>query len=259
MRTQTPLPGYSDWRISYPLAWGFGVRYDVAAGVSSNDGRAGFRMERKRGQIRVRYSAALCAVLVTAVVAGGCGRHAAAGTGRVDPSPTMPASGPAVPVLAASTAASTQPTAFVSTAKGVRLEYPAGWKPVPSSDYILLLVPVGGSSSGDRSISLDVPDLPLHVPGMIPIGSVVDGYLDDLKKQHAGLHIEPPTSYTVPAAKARRVRSTWTANGRSFVEQAQIMVHGDRVYILRADDDAGSLPETFHAFSQIADSLHFTK
>ena len=63
----------------------------------------------------------------------------------------------------------------------------------------------------------------------------------------------------MPSTKCRRVRSTWTANGRQFVEQAQIMVHGDGVYILRADDDAASFPETFHAFSQVADSLHFTK
>ena len=88
----------------------------------------------------------------------------------------MPASGPAAIVIAPTTSPSTQPIAFVSTAKGVGLEYPPDWKPIPSSDYMLLLVPVGGSSSNERSISLDVPDLPLHVPGMIPINSVVNGY-----------------------------------------------------------------------------------
>jgi hypothetical protein len=173
----------------------------------------------------------------------------------------MPTTLPATPVFATSvaTSPSTQPVAFVSTAKGVRLEYPPGWKPIPSSDYLLLLVPVGGSSSNERSISLDVPDLPLHVPGMIPIGSVVNGYLDDLKRQHAGLRVDESATYAMPATRCRRVRSTWTDHGRSFVEQAQIMVHGDRVYILRADDEASSFPETFHVFSQIADSLRWTK
>jgi hypothetical protein len=170
----------------------------------------------------------------------------------------MPASDPAATVATPSSP-STQPIAFVSTAKGVHLEYPPGWKPVASADYLLLLLPIDGSSSGARSISLDVPDLPLHVPGMIPIGSVENGYLDDLRKQHAGLRVEESTPFAMPSTKCRRVQSTWTANGRTFVEHAQIMVHGDRVYILRANDDAATFTDTLHACHQIADSLRWTK
>lgn len=216
-------------------------------------------MARKRVQSWRRYAAAAWAAAVMAAAAGGCGRHAAANAGRVPAPATMPASGPAGPVLAASTASSTQPAAFVSTSRGVRLEYPAGWKPVASSDYLLLLLPIDGSSSGARSISLDVPDLPLHVPGLIPLHRVAGGYLDDLKQHHPGLRVEESASYPVAGAKARRVRSTWSDSGLPFVEQAQIMIHGDRVYILRANDDAGGFPETFHAFSQVADSLRWTK
>jgi hypothetical protein len=206
-----------------------------------------------------QYAVAACAAIITAAMAGGCGRHAAAQASRVNPPATMPATMPSGPVFAGSTGPSTQPVAFVSTAKRVGLEYPPNWKPIPSSDYLLLLVPVGGSSSNERSISLDIPDLPLHVPGMIPLGSVVNGYIDDLKKQHAGLRVEESMSCAMPGTKCRRVRSTWTANGRQFVEQAQLMVHGDGVYILRADDDAATFPDTFHVYSQVADSLHFTK
>lgn len=215
-------------------------------------------MERKR-VASWQFAVVVCAAAVTAGVTGGCGRHAAAGTGQVSQPATMPANAPTTPVFAASAGPSTRPIEFVSTAKGVRLEYPQGWKPVPSSDYVLLLVPVVGSASGERSISLDVPDLPLHVPGLIPMNSVVNGYLDDLKKHHPALRVDESTGYVMPGTHARRVRSTWIEHGRSFVEQAQIMVHGDGVYILRADDDSASFPETLHGFSQIADSLHFTK
>jgi hypothetical protein len=44
-----------------------------------------------------------------------------------------------------------------------------------------MLVPTGVKLE-DTSISLDVPKLPPHIPGLIPIGSVRNGYLDDLKK-----------------------------------------------------------------------------
>ena len=171
------------------------------------------------------------------------------------PSATVPSG----PVIVRANAASTQPVSCVSTAKGVSLEYPPDWKPIPSSDFLLMLVPVGGSASNERSISLDVPDLPLHVPGMIPLGSVQSGYLDDLKKQHAGLRVDESTTYAMPSTKCRRVRSTWVKSGRTYVEQAQLMVHGDRVYILRANDDSTTFPDTFHTYSQVADSLHFTK
>lgn len=226
---------------------------------STGGGGVGSRMEWKR-VTSWRLAVTACAAFVTAATAGGCGRHAAAGTGPVGTPATMPSTTvPSGPVLANATAASTQPVSFVSTAKGVSVEYPPEWKPIPSSDYILMLVPVVGSASNERSISLDVPDLPLHVPGMIPIGSVVNGYLDDLKKQHVGLRVEESTSCAMPSTKCRRVRSTWVANGRTFVEQAQLMVHGDRVYILRANDDAATFTATLHTYTQVADSLHFTK
>jgi hypothetical protein len=215
-------------------------------------------MARKRITSRQR-AVAICAAVVTAASACGCGRHATAEASRVNPPATMPATMPSGPVFAGSAGPSTHPVSFVSTAKRVGLEYPPDWKPTPSSDYLLLLVPVGASSSNERSISLDVPDLPLHVPGMIPLGSVVNGYLDDLKKQHAGLRVEESMSCAMPATKCRRVRSTWTANGRQFIEQAQLMVHGDGVYILRANDDAATFPDTFQVYNQVADSLHFTK
>src|SRR5436190_2081500 len=68
---------------------------------------------------------------------------------------------------------------------GVRLEWPEGWAQHKSADFVLLLRPAAkgrGDEASAPSLSLDVPDLPPHIPGMIPIGSVRNGYLDDLRK-----------------------------------------------------------------------------
>src|SRR5690348_961923 len=121
------------------MACGPGVRYDGGGGVCSTGTTGGLGMERER-VASWQFAVAVCAAAVTAGVTGGCGRHAAAGTGQVSQPATMPANAPTAPVFAASAGPSTRPIEFVSTAKGVRLESPQGWKPVPSSDYVLLLV-----------------------------------------------------------------------------------------------------------------------
>ena len=128
---------------------------------------------------------------------------------------------------------------FASKAHGIRLAYPADWKAAPSKDYVLLLVPADAKNdSTGKSISLDVPKLPPHMPGMIPLGLVVNGYMDDLKKPHPGIAVEKPAAASVAGANARRVRSTWKSEAQSRVEDAVLTVHGDRVYIFRADSEA---------------------
>ena len=123
---------------------------------------------------------------------------------------------------------------FGSDALRIRLSYPSRWSRASSDEYVLKLV---SPAPGDASISLDVPKLPPHVPGFIPLGLVVNGYIDDLKKQHAGVVVSDPASMKVAGANARRVTSTWIdAGGQSRAEHAVLTVHGDRVYIFRAND-----------------------
>ena len=64
-----------------------------------------------------------------------------------------------------------------------------------------------GARDGDKApaVSLEVPKLPPHIPGLIPLGSVVGGYIDDLKKQHPGVKVDDPS--TNPAnGRGRRGR-----------------------------------------------------
>ena len=179
------------------------------------------------------------------------------------PAPAVEGSSVAKPAAPPATKPATRPATTQAAGRtfdgrklGVRLEYPAGWTPKESKDYDLLLVPE--KAAGEREISLDVPDLPPHVPGMIPLGMVKNGYLDDLKKKVGTLQTKEETP-TIPGAHARLVTSRWEKGGKSFTEAALVLVHGDHVYILRASSDAAGEKETRAALDAIITSLQWVK
>jgi hypothetical protein len=163
------------------------------------------------------------------------------------------------PVVAAP--ATTTPAVFARPTLGIQLAYPAGWGAGPSTEYELLLRPARSGDASDTCISLDVPDLPFHLPGMIPIGAVRSGYLDDLRKQAPSLATEDLTPPDVGASSSRFVRSRWMTGGggEAMEETALLMVRGDRVYILRARSDAGHSAETRAAFDGVVRSVRWIK
>ena len=200
------------------------------------------------------------AILLALGLVGGCSR-------RRPPARPAPSS--------ATAPAPTQPSAggtFARPDLGVRLDWPAGWAERHSQDFVLLLVRApGGGGGGDggasgagtsifnASISLDVPRLPPHIPGLIPIGSVRGGYLDDLRKSVGRIR---PAELVPPqvGAAARFVRSTWSDDaGREWQETALLMVHGDRVYILRGRSIRADEEDTRAAFDEIVRSLKWTR
>src|SRR5687768_2920171 len=85
----------------------------------------------------------------------------------------------------------TAPSRVAFAGPGVRLSYPPAWTAVPSDDFVLRLVPAGAADdAASPSVSLDVPKLPPHIPGLIPLGSVVRGYVNDLKKNHPDVTVD---------------------------------------------------------------------
>src|ERR1700734_1764694 len=90
---------------------------------------------------------------------------------------------PASLLLASETQPTTAPNSqtFQDSGGLIRLQYPAEWKKKDDADYVLSL------TNGSQLFTLDIPDLPVHVPGMIPLSLVVNGYIDDLKKSHPGI------------------------------------------------------------------------
>jgi hypothetical protein len=140
---------------------------------------------------------------------------------------------------------------------GVRLDWPAGWVQRPSDDFVLFLARQGGD--GSSTVSLDVPDLPPHIPGMIPVGSVRGGYLDDLRKAAGTIKTSDLSPPTVPGASERFVRSTWTDAAGEWQETALLLVHADRVYILRARSKTSDEQATRAAFDEVLKSLQWTR
>lgn len=140
---------------------------------------------------------------------------------------------------------------FADTATGARLVYPPHWESHASTAFVLLIAPPAVDPAV-QSISLDVPDLPPHLPGFIPLGLVVGGYKDDLKKLYPSVVSVELPSVKAAGVSVRQVRSRWVdAGGKAHVERAALMVKNDHVLILRATSDSANAAENEAAFEQI--------
>jgi hypothetical protein len=92
---------------------------------------------------------------------------------------------------------------------------------------------------------------------MIPLGSVVKGYIDDMKQQHADVHVESPVATKVAGNNARRVMSIWTTGGKEFSEDAVLTVRSDRVYIFRANADEPNRQHVTQALDELLNSVQW--
>jgi hypothetical protein len=169
------------------------------------------------------------------------------------PTPAVQSQAAASPAAAADNASG---HTFSSPKLGISLAWPSGWSKKESNDYELLLSPDHGPDGA--ALSLDVPDLPAHVPGMIPIGMVKNGYVDDLKKSHGQVQIQEETP-KVEGASARKVHATWKQDGKEFQETALLLVHKDRVYILRSNSAAADEATIKGAYDEFVKSLKWVK
>ena len=85
------------------------------------------------------------------------------------------------------------------------------------------------------------------------------GYVDDLRKQFGEVETREESPPSVKKAKVRLVHSRWREEGRGRCETALLMIHGDRVYILRATADAAGYEETRAVFDAVAGSIRWLR
>jgi len=142
------------------------------------------------------------------------------------------------------------------SAKGVRLSYPSTWKRVKNPDYELTLLPQGATSE-DRRITMDIPELPPHLPWMIQMSRVEHDYLDDLKKQHSDLKVQESKDGKVPNSTSRIVASVWHEGKTPHEDIVLLMIHASAVYILDAQTDDPHLADTRGVFDSIESSLRW--
>ncbi len=137
---------------------------------------------------------------------------------------------------------------------GIHFDYPVNWTRQKSNDFALLLVPADARVE-TASFTLDVPDLPIHIPGLIPMGSVKEGFLKDLRKRVGAIEVKDLPNPSIPDADMRFLRSTWTADGKAMTQTALLMTHHDRVYILRWTADTDHEKPMEAGMRKIIDSL----
>lgn len=157
------------------------------------------------------------------------------------------------------TSPTSQPTtdatmqAFQDSGGLIRLEYPAQFTAKHDPDYVL------SANADGQTFTLDIPALPPHIPDMIPLGLVVNGYKNDLKKIHPDVKIDEPPAPAVPKAQGRELRSTWEQDHVPTTELAMLLVHGDHVFIVRIVMPSDRLTAGQAVFDDIVGALHFLK
>jgi hypothetical protein len=114
---------------------------------------------------------------------------------------------------------------------GISFSYPADWKPVTGSKSQLKVeAPNGGQ------LTLDVPTLPIHF-GILPLDKVTSGYEDNVRKKIPDATVTNLPDPTVPDSKQHLVKLSGHLNGKPAINEAALLVHDDKVYILSIDTD----------------------
>lgn len=233
-------------------------------------------MDRKRApmdwaffRVRSGWIIAITSVALSLLLSCRVGQTAPAKT--VAPSP-VPTAAPSTRTASPATAPSDATKDFESHDGHFRISYSAAWHAQAGTtsstgDYqgkkvqdttVLTLLPSGAKNS-DRSIGVDLPELPPHIPGLIPLGMVTSGYISDLRKQHPDLKVEESQSTTIPDARAHRVRLTWKEKDRGCFDMAVLIVHKDQILIFSADGDGDGYDEIRKVFDPIISSIKWVK
>jgi hypothetical protein len=145
---------------------------------------------------------------------------------------------------------------FQNRAGGIIFLYPAGWKSsTPQATQFKFTAP--DAKPGPVELTLDVPTLPWHPPGWIPIDQVRSGYIDDAKKKMPDAQTANLPDPSIPDAKAHRVKLTGTVNGKPAVNEAVLIVHNDKVYILSIELEPTAYPTAQKALDLAVGSLQW--
>jgi hypothetical protein len=206
-------------------------------------------MDMRNGGLRAALAMGLVA---SAALTAGCDGHDRAAPQQ------QPGASPAAAQQAGLATSGPASVVWDNSAKGIILKYPADWQPKKNPDYELMLLPAGASKE-DRRITIDIPDLPPHLPFMIRMGRVEHDYVQDLKKDHPNLQVQESTAVNLPDSTAKLVRSSWRQNGTTYHDSALLIIHASAVYIVDAQTDEGHLAATSGGVDSVRGSIQWTK
>ena len=169
-------------------------------------------------------------------------------------------------------ATSPTPVAYDGSKEGFRLSYPPDWKPKKSDDFTLLLLPAQAPDSKAKDtdlagskMSVDVPDLPPHLPGMITLTPMEWNFVADQKKRFADVKVTEKTDLKIPKTSARRLvlaghaKNADGSAGAPYTVVTLLEIHADRVYLVSAEAKTDDYPAVRAAFDQVVASMTWTK
>ena len=142
------------------------------------------------------------------------------------------------------------------------LRYPSGWSGRSTKDYTLLLE--RAHSEASARVTVDVPYIPPHLPGMMTMTLVVNGYIDDLKTRLSDFTIVQRGDDTLAGAPAQRLLMTGREQagdrpGEQRRIAALIAIHDEQVYILQADATPEQIESARLAMAGITAAWVWTK
>jgi hypothetical protein len=189
----------------------------------------------------MRVRAVICAVAVGGCMCGCRGRHAAA-----DPRPAT------TQKLAATAPAATADTMlFEDRAHGFSIRYPSTWTLRQDPENVFTADARANDESGPE-LSIAVPKLPAHVPGMVPLGAVQSGYVDDLRKRLRDVRSEQEETgrIAIPGANLRKFAAAGKDDKGERKLDVLIVYRDDRLYIITAEAPAAEAAKAQAAFDQ---------
>ncbi len=145
---------------------------------------------------------------------------------------------------------------FESREMGMRFSYPKAWHPV-KDDTILSLVPAGEDTLRVNHLVIDNPDVPFHIPFVIPMGPVVSGFEDDVKKRYKEVTEEPVRDRIVAGVAGKEVNARARSDSGEVVVRAVLLVRGDHVFVIDVESEAAKAADAMAAFETVVESLQW--
>jgi hypothetical protein len=145
-----------------------------------------------------------------------------------------------------------------------RVAYPAVWTSRTDPRNVLTVGPAV-SSDGEQELTAElgiaVPKLPFHLPGIVPLGEVEKGYVEDLKKQYSGVKTAKSADVKFPDAAARRfvVTATSKAGPRTFDVLAVYRASTDKLYVVTSGAPTADAQTATAVMEQVVSSWQWIK
>jgi hypothetical protein len=171
---------------------------------------------------------------------------------------TAPATEPAVTLAAARIAPAPPCPAvnhFVSRSDGIAIDYPTGWQTTRiQHDLSTLRVQL---PSGVAHFTLNIPNLPWHPEWLLTMDRVKSKYLEDRRKQRftAGATVTEEPSVSIPGAQVEHLKMHGPFQGRPYFEEAVMIIHDNRVYILDISGNDSGYPAAHALLDEVLKSL----